>query len=327
MRKIPLQRRTDSPTRALPPRRGYQGKYYAMYSSVTGRIVTDPRLMVVPVDDHGVHRGDGVFETFKCVDGRLYNLQAHLERLHSSAAAIALRPPWSEERLSDIVVQTVRAGGHRNSLVRLLLTRGPGSMGVDPYDCPEPALYVVVYVLKPSFMALHPRGASVVTCDVPVKSSFFANIKSTNYLNNALMKKAATDAGAHFAVGFDEAGHVTEGATENVGVVSRTGVLTVPRVERILPGTTMQRVLELARPLVLSGALRRIERKDITRRALGGAREILIFGTTPDVTAVVRIDGRPVGSGRPGRIAALLNGALHEDIRNNRALQTIVFPA
>ena len=112
--------------------------YFAMYSSVWNGLVTDPALMLVPVDDHLVHRGDGVFETFKCLRGRLYNLDAHLRRLEASARAIELRLPWSQAEMVELIVQTVRAGGRRDALVRLLFGRGPGSLGAPgcgPWMC------------------------------------------------------------------------------------------------------------------------------------------------------------------------------------------------
>jgi branched-subunit amino acid aminotransferase/4-amino-4-deoxychorismate lyase len=305
-------------------RRPFHASYFAMYSSVFGGIVTDPALMVVPVDDHMVHRGDGVFETFKCADGALYNLRAHLERLVHSARGIALAPPCGAAELEDIVVQTARAAGRRDSLVRVLLSRGPGSLGVNPYDCPAPALYVVVSEFKKPFMELHPGGASVVTSSVPVKPRPFSNIKSVNYLFNVLMKKEAVDAGADFTVAFDEHGHLTEGPTENAGIVTRDGVLRVPRPDRILAGTTMLRVIELCAAPEALAAVKRTEQADIRRDDVSGAAEMLIFGTTPDVTAVVRFDGRPVGDGRPGPAFRALSTLLRNDILRNTALRTPV---
>lgn len=310
---------------AVKGRRPFHASYFAMYSSVFGGLVTDPALMVVPVDDHMVHRGDGVFETFKCVDGALYNLRAHLDRLVHSAQGIALAPPCGRAELENIVVQTVRAAGRRDALVRVLLSRGPGSLGVNPYDCPSPALYVVVSEFKKPFMELHPEGASVVTSSVPVKPRPFSNIKSVNYLFNVLMKKEAVDAGADFTVAFDENGHLAEGPTENAGIVTREGVLRVPKPERILAGTTMLRVIDLCARPEGRAAVKRAEHADIGREDVRGAAEMLIFGTTPDVTAVVRFDGRPVGDGRPGPAFRALSALLRDDLLRNAALRTPVF--
>ena len=123
---------------------------YAMYASTTAAITTDPQLMTVPVDDHLVHRGDGVFESFKCVEGSIYNLDAHLDRLTCSAEAIGLAVPYTRSRLVQIIVETLRAGGQRDALIRLFLSRGTGTMGIDPSACSGEQLYVVVYPLNAS---------------------------------------------------------------------------------------------------------------------------------------------------------------------------------
>jgi branched-subunit amino acid aminotransferase/4-amino-4-deoxychorismate lyase len=133
-------------------RRPYHANYYAMYSTIWDGIVTNPLLMLVPVDDHMVHRGDGVFETFKCIDGNLYNMRDHLDRLERSAMALGLKPPRPREQIESIVRQTVRAGGQRNSYVRVFLSRGPGGFGVNRYESPACQLYVVAARMDPPFM-------------------------------------------------------------------------------------------------------------------------------------------------------------------------------
>lgn len=301
-------------------------EYFAMYSSAWDGIVTDASLMFVPADDHMVHRGDGVFETIKCVNGRVYCLVAHLDRLAFSARNVGMAAPWSREDLADIIVQTIRAGGKRDCLVRILLSRGPGSLGVNPYDCPKPGLYVIAHQLKPSFMEAHPEGARVITSKVPVKPGFFANIKSCNYLPNVLMKKEAVDAGVDFTVSFDEQGLLAEGATENAGIVTSDGRLLVPTTDRILSGTTMFRAVELANTLLANGMLKSVASASITRDMMTSAKEMLIFGTTPDVTAVVEFDRKPVGTGRPGVVSSELNRLIINDIRSNPSVQTLAFP-
>jgi len=306
-------------------RRPYHAQYFAMYSSVYEGIVTDPLLMMVPVDDHMVHRGDAVFETLKCAGGNIYNMRAHLERLAASARGLSLHLPCSEKELAEVVLQTVFTGAHPDCLIRLLLSRGPGSLGVSPYDCPEPALYVVVSEYKKPFMDLHPGGAKAKASGLPVKTAPYANLKSVNYLTNVLMKKEAVDAGVDFVVSFDENGHLAEGPTENAGIVTRDGRLQVPKPERILAGTTMLRVMDLARSLPDEQRLVEVEAADVSRSDVAGAAEMLIFGTTPDVTAVVEFDGKPVGGGKPGPIFKLLSRLLLDDIYGNTFMQTRVF--
>jgi branched-chain amino acid aminotransferase len=317
MDPIPVFPPDEAVPRMLKARRPFHAGCHAMYSSLLDGIVTTPALMVVPIDDHMVHRGDAVFETLMSENQAVYLLEPHLRRLLSSASKISLASPWTLGDLRHIVLATLRAAGQKDALVRILLSRGPGSMGVNPYDCPAPALYVLVHAFIPPFMSTHPRGARVVTSSVPVKSGFFPTVKSCNYLPNALMKMEALDAGADFALGLDEKGCLAEGPTENVAVVDAEGALLVPRRGRILSGTTLTRVLELALDHAGKGPLAAIEIGDIPAARLGKARELLILGTTARVTAVVELDGKPVGTGRPGPVCALLNRLLEADIRDN----------
>jgi branched-chain amino acid aminotransferase len=316
---------TDFERLAPALRRPFTKNYFAMYSSVYGGIVTDPALMLIPIDDHMVHRGDGLFETFKSVNGAIYNLHAHVERLIHGATSIGLKLPIQEDELTRLSVETVRAGGHRDAAVRLFISRGSGSLDVNPYDCPEGGVFVIAYRLNPPFMLREPAGAVVRTSTVPTKPPFTARVKSVNYIHNMLMKRQAVDWGVHFVLGYDADGHMTEGATENFGIVTRDGEMLFPRLDGILAGTTMLRVIELAHTLVTSGTLRRVAYEDISAAAAHSASEMLVVGTTLDVVAVREYDGKPVGTGKPGPIHASLSAMLAEDIRSNKDLLTPVF--
>ena len=210
----------------------YHQDYLAMYSSVLGGVVTDPFLMTVPVDDHMVHRGDGIFEAFKCVNGNIYNLRAHLERLERSARAVYLTLPASLEHITDLVIGTIRIAGARDCLIRLFVSRGPGGFTTNPYECPSSQIYIVA--CNPS---VYPKeqsteGVFIKSSSIPVKKSYFANIKSCNYLPNVLMKKEAVDAGVQYTVSIDENGFLGEGSTENIGLVTPNRTLKFPRVCR-----------------------------------------------------------------------------------------------
>lgn len=306
-------------------RQPWHAHYYAAYSSVFDAIVTDPLLMLVPMDDHLVHRGDGVFETFKCVDGALYNLTAHLERLEASAEMIALAMPVPRDELVAIIRETVRTGGRRDCLVRLLVSRGPGSFGVNPRECPRPHLYVAAVHLSPPFMHTHPAGASVCSSRVAAKEPFFARTKNCNYLQNAMMKLDAVRSGADFAACFDAAGLLAEGAAETFGVVTATRELVFPQLTGILAGTTMMRLVDLCR---LDGSAARVSGvrfADISRTDIADAAEMLVVGTTIDVTAVRAFDDVPVGDGRPGPVTRHLAALLQADIGTNAAVRLPVF--
>lgn len=293
----------------------YQDDYFAMYSSIYDAITTDPLLMTVPVDDHLVHRGDGVFETFKCVKGRIYNMPAHLARLSRSAASLHHGLPLDSEAIATVVIETIQAGGRADCLIRLFVSRGPGSFGVSPYDCPASQLYLVAARLKRPFMELHPEGARVITSSIPAKEPFFAGVKNCNYLPNVLMKKEAVDAGVDFVAAFDRHGLLAEGATENLGIVTHDRRLLFPKLGGILRGTTMMRVVDFARELVTDGALAEVAFADISPEMMAEAAEVLVAGTTTDVTAVCEFDGHPVADGKPGNVGRKLGALLVDDMR------------
>lgn len=316
---------SDWPALAATLQRPYQASYFAMYSSLFDGIVTDPALMLLPIDDHMVHRGDGVFEALKTVNGALYNLAGHLDRLENSARALCLPLPMSRDAMTGIVLETVRAAGKPDCMVRIFVSRGPGSFSVNPYECPAPQLYVVVTALGKPFMTLHPEGARIRTSRIAAKTPAMALIKNCNYAPNVLMKKESVDAGVHFTAGFDEHGFLTEGAIENMGIVSADARLLFPRLDRILAGTTMLRVMELGRTLVAPGLVKAVEFADITRADIASAREFLITGTTINVAAGVEFDGKPIGDGKPGPVYQALVALLERDMRGNEAILTRVF--
>jgi branched-chain amino acid aminotransferase len=302
--------------------RPYQKTYYAMYSSVYGGIVTDPRLMLIPIDDHMVHRGDGVFEALKAVDGHIYNLTAHLERLVNSARGIELNLPVSLAELEQAIIETARAAALPTCMIRIYVSRGPGGFGVNPYECPAPQLYVVITALGTPFMTLHPEGARLCTSAIPAKSAEMAKIKNCNYAPNVLMKKEAVDRKFDFSMGFDERGFLTEGATENMGIVSRDNRLLFPALDRILTGTTMLRAMALSQELVREGVLSFSGLADITHKDILEARELIIAGTTLNVVAGVEFDGHPIGTGKPGPVYHRLAVLLENDMRHNPAVLT-----
>ncbi len=303
-------------------RRPWHERYFAMFSSVLGGVVTEPLLMQVPIDDHLVHRGDGVFDTFKCVGRAAYNLDAHLQRLMRSAESIGLAWPGGMAQVRELTVATLAVAGREACSGRVMLARGPGSFGVSPYESPEPALYIIVYAAGVPFMRTHPEGARVRRSRVPVKPAQFATFKHCNYLPNVMMKRESVDWGVDFVVGFDDTGMMAEGATENLGIVTAAGELLFPRMGTVLDGTTMLRVMVLAERLVAAGALRRVGFADITEADVGAAAELLVVGTTINVVSACWYEGRPVGAGVPGPVGRELDRLLAQDIESNGGLRT-----
>ncbi len=303
-------------------RNPWHDKYYAFYSSILGGVTLDPVLMQVPIDDHLVHRGDGVFDTFKCVGRAAYNLDAHLHRLMRSAEAIGLDWPEGLDDIRRLTLGTLANAGKDFCTGRVMVARGPGSFGVSPYESPRPALYIVVYAAKAPFMEAHPNGASVRRSRIPAKPARFATVKNCNYLPNVMMKRESVDWGVDFVVGFDENGLMTEGATENFGLVTSNRELLFPRMDTVLEGTTMMRVVHLARRLVESGDLAAIDFRDITENDVRAANEMLVVGTTINVASAFEFEGQPVGNGKPGKVGKTLDGLLKSDIVSNQELRT-----
>lgn len=310
--------------RLLVVKKPYHQGYRAMYSSWYGGIITDPALMMVPVDDHLVHRGDGVFEAFKCVDWKLYGLNRHLDRMDYSAKTAFHSLPFSREKLVEAILATVRAADLPDCSIRIFLSRGPGGFSASPYECPESQLYIVVTTLQLPAPEKYNRGVSLRSSFIPLKRDYFANIKSCNYLPNVLMRKEAEDAGVDFTVSIDEQGFLAEGPTENIGIITRNREFLVPRFDRILRGTTVSRAMELAESLLDAGDLAKMGETDLTPEDAYSAAEMMMFGTSFDVLPVVNYDGHHIGDGHPGFFSRKLRELLREDMRGSSEMTTPV---
>lgn len=287
-----------------------QRNYAAMYSSIYGGIVKDPELMFIPIDDHIVHRGDGIFEAFRFSKNGIFLLHAHLERLFKSAELIGLDIRWTFTEIEKLSHEVVQASGLGSGQVRIFVSRGPGDFSPNPYSTVGSQLYIVAMPFKPMDSKLYEKGAQLTICTVAVKPSIFAQVKSCNYLPNVLMKKEAVDRGADFAVNFTSEGHLAEGPTENILILDRQRRLVAPRFEYTLKGTTLLEVLRIATELGTELGLTGIGTEDISLADLQSAKEIMMVGTTLEVLPVTSIDQVPVGEGAVGPVARRLRAEL-----------------
>ncbi len=287
----------------------FHEKQYAFYSSWFGGILKDPTMMLLPIDDHMVHRGDGVFEAMKAVNRSVYLLEEHLQRLFRSAEKISIQSPFTAEEIKDIILQTLRVADRSDVTIRLFLSRGPGGFSTNPYDPSQAQLYIVITSLKIPAAEKYTAGVTLGKSAIPAKSSWMAQIKSCNYLPNVLMHKEALDRHLDYVVGVDDNGYITEAPTENVMIVDNHGVLAHPQWNTILKGTTLTRICELAENANLT-----VEARPIALTELATAREILITGTSLNVLPVTQFEGQAVGTGRPGPIAQQLNELMRQDI-------------
>ena len=320
---IKILSRDDIFTEAPEWRRPGASNYAAMYSSVFGGIVTDPALMVMPLDDHIINRGDGIFEYFDIVNGFVYNFEAHLARFERSAGLISLDLPFDMDTIRAITLETLAVSGAKDCGVRLFLSRGLGDFGCSP-TTPKKSLFYVVVILK-SFEIppqTYTEGVTAITTHVPLKPGFYAQVKSTCYLLNALVDLEARRNNADYGIWYDHEGHLTESSTENVAIVSREGILKYPRFDHMLKGTTLLRAAELAKGLVAGGTLKGVSQTDITQQEVYDSSEMLILTSAFFVVPVVKYDGKAIGAGRPGPVFHQLAGLIQKDKTENREVLT-----
>ena len=271
------------------PLQAHEKQYWGFYSSLWGGFSNDPRLMLLPVDDHMVHRGDGVFEALKVTAGQIYLLEAHLNRLLRSAQMIELKHSWTLETLTEIVHKTwqriasSRGENCTEAIIRIFLSRGPGSFGTNPNDSIGAQLFVIVMNPTKPNSGWIKEGVKTAQSQIPIKPGWFSQVKSCNYLPNVLMKMEALRLGLDFTLNFDEQGYLAEGSTENVAWVSSDGVLSHPPLDHILKGTTLCRVFDLAEAL---GKFRLNRQARIRKEEVKKCRALMMIGTTLDVLPV-----------------------------------------
>ena len=294
--------------------------FSAFYSSQLGGVVTDPALMVIPFDDHMVHRGHGIFDTANIVAGRIYDLEAHLDRFERSAECSKLAFGRSRSDMRDIIVKTTAASGRRDGAIRYWLSSGPGSLDLSPAAGAQPGFFVMVFGGLSYPARWYTEGLRVMTTTYPIKPPLYAITKSTNYLPNVLMQMEAKEAGLDNGVFIDKAGYVGESSNMNVAFVTADGVLRHPKFDAVLAGCTSLRLLELATSLASKGVISGVEVCDIPVADARAASEMVLIGSSIKVAPVVAWDGRPIGDGTPGPVASALLALLEEDMRTSDRL-------
>ncbi len=294
-------------------------KYTAFYSSQLGGIVTDPALMVLPFDDHMVHRGHGIFDTAGIVNGRIYDLDAHLDRFLKSAARSKLTLPGTREEMRDIIIKTTAASSRRDGSIRYWLSSGPGNLDLMPVAGADPGFFVMIFpgLVYPEKWTTD--GVRVMTTTYPIKPALYAITKTTNYMPNVLMQMEAKEKGFDNGVFIDHDGHVGESSNMNVAFV-KDGVLVHPKFDHILSGCTSLRLLELARTLVNKGLLKGVTVTDVSLEEALAASEMLLIGSSVKVAGIVQWDNHTIGNGKPGPIATALLELLEEDMRSGDRL-------
>ncbi len=280
---------------------------------MNGKLVPE-REAKISVFDHGYLYGDGVFEGIRAYNGKVFKLKEHIRRLFQSAHSIMLTIPYSEKELEKAVVDTIKANDLKEAYIRIVVSRGIGDLGLDPFKCVEPSVIIIASSISLFPEKLYEEGLKVVTVPTRrnVPDALDPQIKSLNYLNNVLVKIEANQAGVLEAIMLNSQGFVTEGSGDNVFICRENKLLTPPPHMGILRGITRDVVMEIARSEGLE-----VEETPFTRHELYVAEECFLTGTAAEVIPVIEVDGRKVGNGTPGAITGKLIKKFREYARNN----------
>jgi branched-chain amino acid aminotransferase len=278
-----------------------------VYVSGTWRDATEA---TVSVFDHGLLYGDGVFEGIRAYNGRVFKLERHIDRLFDSAKAIRLEIPHSHADVCELVLETCRRNAISDGYIRLVVTRGPGDLGIDPRKCPRAELIVIARQL--TMYAAAAKGIRVVTStfrrNAPDATS--PSIKSLNYLNNILARIEANDRGADEALMLDGQGYVAEATVDNFFIVTDHALLTPPTATN-LKGVTREALLAVAASLGIKA-----DEKPFTLFDVWTSKEAFICGTGAEVVPVLSVDERQIGAGQIGPVTARIVAAYHDLVRS-----------
>lgn len=277
-----------------------------------GQIVEEADAKI-SVFDHGLLYGDGIFEGIRFYEGRVFRLTEHIERLFLSAKALLLKMPWTLEQICEYTLKTIRANGLRDGYIRLVITRGVGDLGLNPYLCETPSMFIIASGISLYPQELYDNGLEVVTCSTrrPTPASLSPQVKSLNYLNNVMAKVEALKAGAKEGLMLNEQGYVAECTGDNVFIVKKGEVLTPPISDGSLDGITRQVIFDLCEEMGIT-----IREATMTRYDVYTADEAFLTGTAAETIPMVKLDEREIGDGKPGEISSKLIEAFKKKVRS-----------
>jgi branched-chain amino acid aminotransferase len=263
-----------------------------------GKLV-DKADATISVFDHGLLYGDGIFEGIRLYGGNIFRLEQHLERLEYSAKAILLKMPWTRKEIAAATCETCRANYLQDGYIRLVVTRGVGDLGLSPWLCPRPSIFIIA-----DKIALYPaehytKGLEIVT--VPTRrinpAALSPSVKSLNYLNNILAKIEAKQFGALEAIMLNDQGYVAECTGDNIFLVHKGEIITPAASQGALKGITRDAIFDIAKEIGVP-----IREADLTRYDVWNADECFLTGTGAEVIPVVKLDAREIGDAKPGPI-------------------------
>jgi branched-chain amino acid aminotransferase len=274
---------------------------------ISGKLVPKEDAKI-SVYDHGLLYGDGVFEGLRAYGGKVFRLKEHVERLYDSAKAIWLTIPMSQKEMGDAINETIRANDLVDCYVRAIVTRGAGSLGLDPNKCSNPEIIIIADAIALYPAELYEKGLDIVSVSVMRTHPAALNprIKSLNYLNNILAKIEGLQAGCIEALMLNHKGEVAECTGDNIFLI-RKGILYTPPIDAgILEGVTRDAVIELAKQAKIE-----VREIPLTKHDVYIADEVFLTGTAAEVIPVVKVDSRTIGTGKPGPITLDLKKRFH----------------
>jgi branched-chain amino acid aminotransferase len=274
----------------------------------------DEQNAKISVFDHGLLYGDGVFEGIRAYNGRVFKLKEHIDRLFCSAKAILLHLPMTHSQLIKAVVASCRENQIRDGYIRLVVTRGIGTLGLNPKRCDKPQVIIIADRIQLYPKELYDRGLVIVTVPTTrnLHSALNPAIKSLNYLNNILAKIEANNSGCEEAIMLNAEGFVAECTGDNLFIINGRQLLTPPLSAGALYGITRGVVMDIARNQGLQ-----VAEPNLTRYDLFNAEECFLTGTGAEIIPVVKIDGRIIGTGKPGPLTGELIAGYHTLTKTN----------
>ena len=262
----------------------------------------------ISVFDHGLLYGDGVFEGIRAYHGRVFKLKEHIARLFYSAKAILLNLPLTHAELIEATIESCRQNNLSDGYIRLVVTRGAGTLGLNPNRCKQPSVIIIADKIQLYPKEFYEKGMDIVTVATTRNLVNAVNpaIKSLNYLNNILAKIEANNAGVEEAIMLNAEGFVAECTGDNLFLVKGRQLLTPPLCAGALYGITRGVVMELGREVGLQ-----VGEPNLTRYDVFNADECFLTGTGAELIPVVKVDGRVIGTGRPGPVTRQLVERYH----------------
>jgi len=267
------------------------GKYY------------DKENAKISVFDHGLLYGDGIFEGIRIYNGKIFKLNEHVKRLYMSAKALLLDIPLNEKQMEEALLDSVKVNNKENGYIRLIVTRGEGSLGLDPDKCDRSSVIIIVSDIQLYPGEYYKNGIEVITAStirIP-PLSIDVRIKSLNYLNNLLAKIEAKQAGVLECIMLNRDGYITECTGDNIFILLKNELLTPCSYLGALDGITKNTIFELAKQLKIP-----VREAIFTKYDLYNAEECFLTGTGAEIIPVIKIDGRVIGDGKPGKKTKLL---------------------